>query len=227
MFLDFNLCPRTLDSNESRNCWEHIHVVHSSQNHDVLSIRSLSLEQGSWLDQNWWGHSCNSWHLQKHELGGKWGGVEEGDPRLIFKRWLQNNHRSLINEIVRSVSCAWDVSSLHMTIRSLDFVLHSNLPGVEIKFLSWTEIACMLIYVIVYSIDSQIDTSGVDEIDSKRNFVRWHLSGVLSNLAVSWGSFSLWWSWSLGSWLFLLFFLSWNWFDSVLLGWWSATHFMC
>jgi hypothetical protein len=59
-----------------------------------------------------------------------------------------------------------------MTIRSLDFVLHSNLPGVEIKFLSWTEIACMLIYVIVYSIDSQIDTSGVDEIDSKRNFVR-------------------------------------------------------
>jgi|TARA_B110001450_G_C17608219_1_gene476086 hypothetical protein len=71
-----------------------------------------------------------------------------------------------------------------VTLRSLDFVLHSSLPGIEIILLSGSKSACKSIFGIMNGIDSQIGARGVDEIDSKRNFIRRHLSDVLSNLTV-------------------------------------------
>ena len=216
LLLDFNCCKGSLYHDERGDCGKHVHVIHGSQNHHLLTVGSLSLEHTSWWHQDWWWLVWNIWHLVKDKLTREWGGIEEGQPRLVFISWLENNHWSLISWIVRSVVLSRDISALHMTIWGLDFILHSDLSWVEVVLLSWSEIACMLIVSIVHRKNTHLDTRTIDEIHTKWNFLWWHLTYKFSNFMELRRSSAL-----LSSWLLF----SRHWLDSILFTRWCATHY--
>jgi hypothetical protein len=135
ILLDLNNSPCFLYEYQGGHRWEHIHVIYSSQNHELLSVRSLNLEQNSWL------HECrsNSWHtrhLHPHQLNRVRRRVEKCEPWLILHRRDWYSHRLLETQRMRSEALLRSIISYQLSLSSFTSVLKPNLFRIDIPFLT-------------------------------------------------------------------------------------------
>ena len=215
VLLDLNSGPSFLDQDYWRNCWEHVHIILTSQNHSLLSISSLHLEKNSGHDHSRRSDNRRSWHLHPDNLEGEWRTIIKCEPWLIFHGDNWDHHHRLEHQIIRPIFFIWAIVSNECTIRTLAWILKMGLSWVNVVLLAWSDCRDWRFNSIVKVKNRYIYPRAIVEINSETGLLRSYASSVFSRIGPSCRWAALLWS---------FFFSSISWLN-CLFTWWCATHF--